>query len=185
MQTPTINKYFPLLCVIQTCAKSFTASAVTTEQYSLKTYYEIKRICKELNIVPDVIAQAPKHLIEIAYNKVDYVDFGNYLTVDQIKREPTLVRWPRSPELLYTLMLISPDYPTRENPIYKEWQYWLVTNSLGGDLELAETMTEYSPPTEIPGNEPCRMIFLAFTQRTEHIVNFTEPRHSKEPAIFL
>lgn len=44
---------------------------------------------------------------QIAYNKVDYVDFGNYLTVDQIKREPTLVRWPRSPELLYTLMLIS------------------------------------------------------------------------------
>nr|XP_018915427.1 PREDICTED: protein D3-like isoform X3 [Bemisia tabaci] len=179
MHVLDICQYLAILYGVE-ILKSNAAAATTTEGISPRVYHEIKKICKEHGIIHDVIGGAPEHKMKVAYNKNDYIDFGTFLTVDQIKEKPTLIEWPCSSNLLYTLMLISPDYPTRENPKEKEWQYWLVTNIHGGDLKLSQTLTEYSPPTEIHGKEPHRMIFMVFLQSAPRAVNFNEPYIKKE-----
>ncbi|XP_072153959.1 protein D3 isoform X2 [Bemisia tabaci] len=177
MQSQNIYQPFTLFWSIGFLKSSLI---VATTEYTYKDHYEMKDICVEHKIIPDVITEAPEDEIELAYNEYDYVHYGTYLTVDQIKEKPTLLRWRFLPNLLYTLLLISPDHPTRENPDEKEWQYWIVSNIHGGDLKLSRTLTEYSPPTEILGKEPHRMIFMVFLQSAPRAVNFNEPYIKKE-----
>lgn len=50
-----------------------------------------------------------------------------------MKDEPRLM-WPAEADSFYTVMLIDPDAPSRQNPQFKNVLHWLVVNVPGRDV---------------------------------------------------
>ena len=84
---------------------------------------DLKRSFHESNIVPDVIAKTPDELLKVTYPKLGEVVPGSTLTYDEILQKPQL-SWNVDPDTLYTLYMVNPDVPSREEPLEAEWQHW-------------------------------------------------------------
>lgn len=71
---------------------------------------------------------------------------GQILTPTKVKMQPT-VTWPCSCNKFYSVFMIDPDAPCRENPIAGQWYHWGVLNVPGNDIDKGDVITEYFGPT--------------------------------------
>jgi len=55
------------------------------------------------------------------------VKLGNELLVPDTQERP-VVNWPEVDGATYTLVMLDPDAPTREGPIYRSFRHWVVRN---------------------------------------------------------
>ncbi|GJQ70400.1 hypothetical protein Trydic_g22829 [Trypoxylus dichotomus] len=124
-------------------------------------------------IIPDVIDVVPKETLEVTYPGGEKVNFGEELTPTQVKDPPT-VNWTATQNAYYTLAMVDPDAPSRENPIFREVNHWLIGNILGSDLESGEVITGYMGSGPPKGTGLHRYIFLVFQQNEK--LDFDEPR---------
>jgi len=53
------------------------------------------------------------------------VKLGNELLVPDTQERP-VVNWPEVDGTTYTLVMLDPDAPTREGPIYRSFRHWVV-----------------------------------------------------------
>ncbi|KAJ8934940.1 hypothetical protein NQ314_013099, partial [Rhamnusium bicolor] len=90
--------------------------------------------------------------------------FGGELTPTQVKDEPK-VKWDADPEKYYVLLMVDPDAPSRENPIYREINHWLVVNVKGSDISTGEVITDYRGSGPPKGSGLHRYIFFIFEQK--------------------
>lgn len=67
-------------------------------------------------------------------------NLGSIVTPTQMKDEPSLM-WPAEADSFYTVMLIDPDAPSRQNPQFKNVLHWLVVNVPGHDVAAGEIKT--------------------------------------------
>ncbi|RZC39025.1 PBP domain containing protein [Asbolus verrucosus] len=117
---------------------------------------------KNEEIVPDVIDQAPKSTLQVAFG-ANQVSLGGELTPTQVKYSP-LVSWEVEEGSHYTLIFTDPDAPSRANPIRREFLHWLVVNIPGSDLSQGQVLAEYlsSAPPKDSGLH--RYTFLVYKQ---------------------
>jgi len=151
-----------LLCLIYVVTNAF---ATLTSN--------ITAAMEQNGIVPDVIDEAPKALIEVKYVSGVAAKEGNVLTPTQVKDTPN-VTWEADPNKFYALLLTDPDAPSRKEPIYREWHHWLVVNIPGSKVDDGETLSEYVGSGPPPDTGLHRYVFLVFEQSGK--LSFSEPK---------
>lgn len=156
-------------------------SAVATARFATKSTTCTKPIQDSMQaagIVPDVIKVAPTVTCEVRYASGVAAFSGNTLTPTEVKDEPH-VHWPTegdAPGTLYTLCLTDPDAPSRQEPTYREWHHWLVSNISGNDVAKGETLSQYVGSGPPPKTGLHRYVFLVYRQPAGGPIKFDEPR---------
>ncbi|XP_032789425.2 protein D3 [Daphnia magna] len=150
-------RYFSVLSMLLQL-NSIPVRKVLPQTIDGKAYWE------NLGVVPDVIDAAPPESITIEYDGGLAVVGGNELTPTQVQNEPVKIEWSFQPGDLFTFCLTDPDAPSREVPLLREFQHWLVVNVPGNDLKKGETLTTYlgSQPPLLSGLH--RYTFLVYKQ---------------------
>nr|XP_018905807.1 PREDICTED: protein D3-like [Bemisia tabaci]XP_018905808.1 PREDICTED: protein D3-like [Bemisia tabaci] len=97
---------------------------------------------KANNMVPFVIPEMPQHTLSVVYLHTT-IKSGNKINGYEIIDEPVNVTWPAKAGSYYTLFMIGPDAPVREQPMDKNWLHWLVTNIKGNDVKGGDKIAEY------------------------------------------
>lgn len=135
-------------------------------------------------IVPDVIDILPADVVQVSFPsdvldqliislpiQVTYcnglqVAAGNELTPSQVSKAPCNVSWSADGSSLYTLIMVDPDAPSRDQPSLGEFIHWLVINIKDNDVSTGETITPYlgSMPPKDTGLH--RYTFLVFEHST-------------------
>lgn len=85
------------------------------------------------DVLPETLAFTPTVLFSVVYPNGAEVNLGNEMTVVDTQDEPELRLaalngpWDDSAsEASYTLAMLDPDAPSREEPIYRTFRHWLV-----------------------------------------------------------
>ncbi|XP_034838238.1 protein D2-like [Maniola hyperantus] len=125
---------------------------------------DLQSVFKQQSIVPDILTIAPTEPISIQYPSRVTVQIGRELTPTQVKDKP-VVKWAAKDSEYYTLALVDPDAPSRENPKFREWHHWLVGNILGGDMNKGEVLSDYIGSGPPKGTGLHRYIFLVYKQQ--------------------
>ncbi|KAJ6220731.1 hypothetical protein RDWZM_006543 [Blomia tropicalis] len=117
------------------------------------------------SIVPDVLEDVSEETVLIEYGHNVQVELGNELFPRDTKDAPINVSWPTEPGSLYTLVMVDPDAPSREER-HKLGQviHWLVCNIPGTDLSLGETYFEYLGPNTPEGTGLHRYVYVIYKQ---------------------
>nr|XP_018904951.1 PREDICTED: uncharacterized protein LOC109035696 [Bemisia tabaci] len=136
---------------------------------------EIKRKLKEYKIIPDVIdeSQSPKIPCELLYSKMEpkvkgkHAVFGTKMETAIVRYEPFYVEWPTKWGERYTLLLISPDYPSRQNQTEKEYLHWMVINIPESFVTSGNILADYVSTIPEPHTGYHRYVVLIFKQKDE------------------
>ncbi|XP_022914164.2 protein D3-like [Onthophagus taurus] len=136
----------------------------------------IKTKFEQEEIIPDVIDKSPDKKLIITYSGGEEVNLGEELTPTQVKDPPTIKFEPEQ-DVYYTLAMVDPDAPSRDNHTFREVNHWLIGNILNGNFENADTITEYLGSGPPKGTGLHRYIFLLFKQKEKF--TFDEPRTEK------
>lgn len=123
------------------------------------------------NVIPDVIEVSPHNTMKILYPNGHYVKAGNIMKTVDVTEQP-LVYWKTDSTRkdYYTIVMFSPDYPTRSNPILANFLHWMVVNIPGGHVEDGEVICDYLGALPEPDNDMHRYIFLVYKQKRK--INF-------------
>lgn len=124
---------------------------------------EVQEQFKKHCVVPDVISIAPQELVDVNFANGVKVEMGKELTPTQVKSPPT-VKWAAKESEYYTLAMVDPDAPSRENPKFREWHHWLVGNIQGGDMEKSEVLSDYIGSGPPKGTGLHRYVILVYKQ---------------------
>ena len=100
------------------------------------------------------------------------VSLGNELTPASVKDEP-MVEWSNQMGQYFTLMMIDPDVPSREQPTKREFKHWLVVNIPGTDVTKGRIIAAYRGPAPSKRSGFHRYVFLVYKQ--PGLINVTEP----------
>ena len=123
-------------------------------------------------VIPDVIDVAPNYAAFVMYEKSKaFINYGKELTPTQVKDQPNLLIWRTEPGVLYTLIMIDPDAPSRADPQMGEALHWLVVNIPGTDISKGETFAEYIGSGPPQGSGHHRYVLLIYKQTTRLSLN--------------
>ncbi|KAH8382307.1 hypothetical protein KR009_002857 [Drosophila setifemur] len=114
-------------------------------------------------IIPDIIDVKPASKATIKYPSGVQVELGKELTPTQVKDQPT-VEFDADAGSLYTLLVVDPDAPSREDPKFRELLHWLVINIPGNKVSEGQTVAEYIGAGPREGTGLHRYVFLVFKQ---------------------
>lgn len=93
----------------------------------------------ECNVVEDWPGEEAKVVYE---NNITLQEIGQVVTPTQVQNQPK-VAWTASADKLYTVMMMDPDAPSRENPSFAQWYHWGVINVPGNDIDKGEVIAAY------------------------------------------
>ena len=79
-----------------------------------------------------------------------------YIPFEKTQINP-LIKFDRYPEELYTIIVVDPDAPSPENPIYKYWLHLLIVNN-------NDKIAKYEKPAPPPGSGDHRYYFYLYKQ---------------------
>lgn len=102
-------------------------------------------------------------LMQITYRGGVSVNFGNLLTTKSVKNVPE-VEWDANSNELYTLIMVDPDAPSHNAPVFRSFRHWVVVNIPGSDVATGNTITTYQKPTPPLGSGRHRYVFLVYKQ---------------------
>ncbi|XP_072122605.1 phosphatidylethanolamine-binding protein 4 [Mobula birostris] len=94
-----------------------------------------------------------------------------------------LVKFSEAKEgMMYVLIMVDPDAPSKSNPVFRHWRHWLVTNICGSDLldgnAKGMVLSEYRPPTPPSGTGYHRYQFFLYEQPDDAVITLNE--HEKK-----
>lgn len=90
-------------------------------------------------------------------------NLGAELTPTAVKDIPN-VSWECEKDVLYTLMMVDPDAPSRQDPKFGEVRHWLVVNIPENSISDGKTIVEYIGSGAPKGTGLHRYIFLVYKQ---------------------
>ncbi|XP_013102441.1 protein D3 [Stomoxys calcitrans] len=114
-------------------------------------------------IIPDIIDTKPGAIAKITYGGGVTVELGKELTPTQVKDQPE-VTWEAEEGALYTLLMVDPDAPSRQEPTYREVLHWLIINVPGNKVANGQVVAEYIGSGPPEGTGLHRYVFLVFKQ---------------------
>nr|XP_018904952.1 PREDICTED: OV-16 antigen-like [Bemisia tabaci] len=121
-------------------------------------------------VVPDVVPLVAKDAIEVTYKDDAIVDFGAELSEDQVENQPINTTWPVEKGAHYTLILFTPDSPSRFDQTEGQFVLWFVADINDScKAKSGKTYTKYLGPkawTKKPEllGELRRFIYIVFKQ---------------------
>nr|ALS40432.1 putative odorant-binding protein A5-2 [Zeugodacus tau] len=124
---------------------------------------EVEKLFRDMEVVPDILDEPPKEMLKIEYNDGLVVGNGEEFTPTQTKDEPKLY-WTSEHESYYTVIMVNPDIPTRQNPLLREWLHWLVVNVPGADIAKGDIIDPYIGPMAPKMSGVLRYVFLIYKQ---------------------
>ncbi|KAH8276782.1 hypothetical protein KR026_000654 [Drosophila bipectinata] len=116
------------------------------------------------DIVPDVVDAVPAGIVQVSYGECNVVCRGNELTPTQVKDTPTVQWCAPEGDSLYTLLMVDPDAPTRQDPKFREILHWAVVNIKGNDIATGFPLAAYIGSGPPEGTGLHRYIFLVYRQ---------------------
>ncbi|KAH8251219.1 hypothetical protein KR032_003274 [Drosophila birchii] len=123
----------------------------------------VRRIMKEMEVMPDILDEPPKELLRIRYDNTFDIEEGKVYTPTELKFQPRL-DWAADPGSFYTVLMICPDAPNRENPMYRSWLHWLVVNVPGLDIMKGQAISDYFGPLPPKDSGIQRYLILVYQQ---------------------
>ncbi|EGN92916.1 hypothetical protein SERLA73DRAFT_190271 [Serpula lacrymans var. lacrymans S7.3] len=124
----------------------------------------------------------PSALLSIVWPTGKEAVLGNELTVGDTTDEPAISFTPMVipdsvDDASYTLAMVDPDAPSRDDPKYGQFRHWVVTGLKSPAATSSETThlnalhtkpatTPYRPPGPRPGSGVHRYVFLLFQEPT-------------------
>jgi len=130
-------------------------------------------------VVGDVIDVTPNEILEVDYGNGAILDLGNELTPTQVQKPPKSIKWTAEVGAMYTLCMIDPDAPSRQDPSRGEVKHWLVVNIPGNDISKGETLAEFIGSGPPLGSGLHRYVFLIFKQPSGKIAVPDKPVSNK------
>ncbi|XP_017021926.2 putative odorant-binding protein A5 [Drosophila kikkawai] len=118
---------------------------------------------KEMEVMPDILDEPPKELLRIRYDNTFDIEEGKTYTPTELKFQPRL-DWDADHESFYTVVMICPDAPNRENPMYRSWLHWLVVNVPGLDIMKGQPISDYFGPLPPKDSGMQRYLILVYQQ---------------------
>jgi phosphatidylethanolamine-binding protein (PEBP) family uncharacterized protein len=115
-------------------------------------------------VVGDVIDTQPSASIKVKWPSGAVAEQGNKLTPTQVKDQPKF-EFQAKPDKLYTLAMVDPDAPSREEHTLREILHFMVANIPGDDVSKGDTFAEYIGSGAPQGTGFHRYIFLLFEQQ--------------------
>ncbi|XP_057305965.1 protein D2-like [Hydractinia symbiolongicarpus] len=92
------------------------------------------------------------------------IECGKNYNISKFTYPPSVVLDRANVNQYYTMIMLDPDAPSRDNPTQRSWLHWLVVNIQDADIENSFTAVEYNPPTPPAGSGKHRYIFLLLKQ---------------------
>lgn len=123
----------------------------------------LDNLTKEL-VIPDVIDVKPSASIGIEWPSGVTAQQGNELTPTQVKDQPKF-SFDAKPDKLYTLAMVDPDAPSRQEPKLREILHFMIANIPGSDVSKGDTFAEYIGSGAPDKTGLHRYIFLLFEQK--------------------
>ncbi|XP_017051587.1 putative odorant-binding protein A5 [Drosophila ficusphila] len=123
----------------------------------------VRRIMKEMEVMPEILDEPPRELLRIKYDNTFDIEEGKSYTPSELKFQPRL-DWNADPESFYTVLMICPDAPNRENPMYRSWLHWLVVNVPGLDTMKGQPISDYFGPLPPKDSGVQRYLILVYQQ---------------------
>ncbi|CAH0386238.1 unnamed protein product [Bemisia tabaci] len=115
-------------------------------------------------VIPDVLAVASSHVLEVAYSRRSIINFGNKLEPALLQKKPRHIVWPWTNGSFYSLVLVDADVPSRKARAFAERIHWLVVNIPNNHIDEGEHVIEYIGPIVTPRSGMHRYIFAMFKQ---------------------
>ncbi|KAH8293240.1 hypothetical protein KR018_000968 [Drosophila ironensis] len=123
----------------------------------------VRRIMKEMEVMPDILDEPPRELLKIKYDNAFDIEEGKTYAPKELKFQPRL-DWNADSETCYTVLMICPDAPNRENPMYRSWLHWLVVNVPGSDIMKGQIISDYFGPLPPKDSGMQRYLVLVYQQ---------------------
>jgi len=114
-----------------------------------------------------------KNAIEIKFNEKQ-INYDDILSINTTLVKPT-VKYVSSNTKYYTIIMIDPDAPNYENPIYKYYLHWLIINN-------DKTIVDYAAPSPPKDSGNHRYYTCVFEQKNKIDIkfNFERPNFNLE-----
>jgi hypothetical protein len=125
----------------------------------------------KFGVVPDVVKSNPPAICAVKYRGKE-VMLGQVMLVKDTQTPPEL-DWPQAsvssiagvPQM-YTVIMVDPDAPSPQKPIFRHWCHWVVCNVPGPhNLEQGYTVCPYMGPAPPPNTGLHRYVFLIYAQK--------------------
>jgi len=137
----------------------------------------------QAGLVPNVIPAPPANVLEAVYAKA--LQPGERLHSLDVRSAPK-IRYLQEVQDgdFFSLLMIDPDYPKRENPVDAAYIHWLIPNinhdsMRRGQATGAKATVGYMPPTPIPNSGEHRLMILLFYHPKKKINQPTIKARSK------
>ena len=95
---------------------------------------------------------------------------GDHLPLNKVQTKPK-INYKKQQGDNYTIIMVDPDAPAKNNPIYKYWLHLLITNN-------DQTIVPFEPPTPPINSGEHRYIIYLLKQKT--IINKSEIKVSND-----
>ncbi|XP_031629633.1 protein D3-like [Contarinia nasturtii] len=145
-----------------------------------ETSHNVEKAFEDAGIVPDSLSIAPTKAVNVSYPSGATVNFGNVLTPTQVKEKST-VKWNAEKDAYYSVLMVDPDAPSRQNPKNREFRHWLVVNIPGNKVEEGDEVIEFIGSGTPHRTGLHRYIYLVYKQ-PDGFINHAEPRSSNRSA---
>lgn len=158
------NQFHPL-CIVKRNGRAPEVKCVILN-YKKSNQNDISSIFRRSEIVPDLIDVPPRKYLNVIFPTGVKANLGNVLTPTLVRYKPQ-VKWSADKHSLYTLLMVDPDFPSRNAEMKKEIRHWLVVNIPGNKIALGQTVYEYIGSAPDPETNYHRYVFLVFKQTSK------------------
>ncbi|XP_077510778.1 uncharacterized protein LOC144121448 [Amblyomma americanum] len=141
-------------------------------EFFADTLTELKKLMvtklHEDQVIPEVITETPEQPVAVFYPYAK-VMMGNHIDPPTLRFAPQFF-FKSKPDRLYTLMLLGPDYPTREAHTERNRLMWCVTNfaRFNATYTLRPIgLVSYEQPKPASNSGKMRFVFLVYEQPTD------------------
>lgn len=130
------------------------------------------------DLIPDVIDKEPLNILKVKFQG-RLLKPGDILVPKSVKLMPEL-EWRDENTSLYTIFMIDPDAPSRNDHRFREFLHWLVINAPLNNIKRGDTIAGYVGAGPPKGTGLHRYIILVFKQKER--IKFEEAKISKNSA---
>ncbi|CAO3699329.1 unnamed protein product [Rhizopus stolonifer] len=144
----------------------------------------ISNALKKAEITPNIVPEgfSSSTLLDIKYPKGSDVALGNFIKPSDSDEAPEVNFVVPDQDSQYTLLMVDPDAPSKENPKFSPYRHWVVVNIPGSsNLASAQHISKYIGPAPPPKTRDHRYIFLLYKQSSTHE---NAQAFSSEPTLF-
>jgi len=115
-------------------------------------------------IIPDIIDSfIPRAQFNVEYDKG--LAKGQEFKPDEVAKAPKVTWSTKITNGTFTLVMVDPDAPNRNEPKMREWRHWVVINIPGCEVAKGEVVTPYVGPSPPPKTGIHRYVFLVYEQK--------------------